>query len=191
MRKTGIIALVAASVTAAGVGGYAWWRWLSRRRAHWFTVLNESIPVNSGWWKTQRVKDGELLYVAIGDSAAQGIGASKPWRSYVGQLAKGLRTTTGRTVRVVNLSVSGATVALALRDQLPALAKLEPDILTVSIGANDIANWDAVRFEDEYRRLLAALPEHAIIADLPSFYVLPGQKSVREGNVIILSLIHI
>jgi lysophospholipase L1-like esterase len=151
----------------------------------WFTRLNDSIPVNSDWWREQRAREGDLLYVALGDSAAQGIGASRPGRSYVGQLATRLRETTGRTVRVVNLAVSGATVGLALRDQLPRLRALDPDILTVSVGANDVADWDPARFEREYRELLAALPDHAIVADLPSFYVLPGRRAVAEGNRII------
>ena len=52
-------------------------------------------------------------------------------------VARRLRDETDRTVRVVNLAVSGATVGLALRDQVPHLSKLNADILTVSIGAND------------------------------------------------------
>lgn len=186
MSNVGVKILVAgAAVGATAAGAAVWARWLRRRRAFWFEKLNASIPVNSDWWKAQRGKEGELLYVAIGDSTGQGIGASKPGRSYVGQLAQRLRTGTGRTVRVVNLCVSGATVGLALRDQLPKLRKLQPDILTVCIGANDIAAWDLDRFEREYATLLDALPSHAILGDLPSFYVLPGQKSVRRGNEIV------
>lgn len=177
--------VVAAVVTVAAI---VWWRWLMRRRGVWFTRINDSIPVNSAWWKAQRDRDGELLYVAIGDSAAQGLGASKPSRSYVGQLATRLRASTGRTVRVINLAVSGATVGLALRDQLPRFRKLQPDIVTVSIGANDVASWDAARFEREYAQLVDALPDHAILADLPSFYVLPGQKAVRQANEIVRRL---
>ncbi|WBU37573.1 SGNH/GDSL hydrolase family protein [Homoserinibacter sp. YIM 151385] len=178
----------ALAIVAAVLGVRAWWGWLMRRRAHWFERLNDSIPINSDWWKAERAKPGELLYVAIGDSAAQGIGASRPGHSYVGQLAARLRRETGRTVRVVNLGVSGATVGLALRDQLPRLPKLRPDLLTVSIGANDVALWDAGRFEREYAQLVEALPSHAILADIPSFYMLPGQKAVREGNRIIRRL---
>jgi acyl-CoA thioesterase-1 len=176
-----IAGVVFAVAGAIGV----WARWLTRRRVLWFTRLNDSIPVNSDWWRRQRERHGDLLYVAIGDSAAQGIGASKPSRSYVGQLASRLRDTTGRTVRVVNLAVSGATVGSALREQVPLLERLEPDLLTVSIGANDIADWDPERFEREYRELLERLPDHAIVADLPSFYVLPGRRSVAVGNRII------
>ena len=180
--------LIAASAATLGGGIAIWVQWLRRRRVFWFARLNDDIPVNSAWWKDQRARHGDLLYVAIGDSAAQGIGASRPSRSYVGQLARRLRDETDRTVRVVNLAVSGATVGLALRDQLPHLRKLEADILTVSIGANDIVDWDPARFEREYRQLLELLPDHAIVADLPSFYVLPGRRAVAEGNRIIRRL---
>jgi acyl-CoA thioesterase I len=182
-------ALVAAAAVGAGAAGiWVWWTWLQRRRMHWFGLLNESIPVNAAWWREQRTARGELLYVSIGDSAAQGIGASQPSRSYVGQLARRLREHTGAEVRVVNLAVSGATVELALRDQAPRLRKLAPDILTVAIGANDIPAWDADRFERDYRALLEQLPDHAILADVPSFYVLPGRRAVTEANLIIRRL---
>ncbi len=165
-----------------------WWRWLSRRRIHWFGRLNDDIPVNAAWWHEQRARDGELLYVAIGDSAAQGIGASRPARSYVGQLTQRLVDGTHGTIRVVNLAVSGATVGLALRDQLPRVRGLDPDILTVSIGANDVADWDPDRFEREYGELLDLLPDHAIVADIPSFYVLPARRAVAQANLIIRRL---
>jgi len=179
---------VLAGLAAAGGGIAAWVRWLQRRRVHWYGRLTDDIPVNSAWWREQHAREGELLYVAIGDSAAQGIGASRPNRSYVGQLAGRLHDETGRTVRVLNLAVSGATVGHALSDQLPRLRKLDPDILTVSIGANDVADWDAARFEREYGELLDLLPPHAIVADLPSFYVLPGRHAVAQANRIIRRL---
>ena len=177
---------VIAGVAIAVVAGVALWvRWLTRRRVYWFERLTKAIPINSDWWKEQRAKSGELLYVAIGDSAAQGIGASLPRRSYVGLVARHLRARTGRTVRVVNLGISGATVRIAIEKELPRLAKLKPDLVTVSIGANDIAGFDAVRFERDIRELYAALPAGSIVADLPSFYFLPAEKLVRVGNAIV------
>ncbi|WP_241986863.1 SGNH/GDSL hydrolase family protein [Cryobacterium fucosi] len=128
---------------------------------------------------------GELLYVAIGDSAAQGIGASEPRRSYVGLLADHIRLATGRTVRVINLSVSGATVELAVRDQLPRFVKLSPDIVTVAIGANDIALWDPSEFEAGIREVFAVLPEHALIADLPCFHLPRNERKVAVANRIL------
>jgi lysophospholipase L1-like esterase len=178
--------MLGAAIIAAAV--YVWARYLQRRQRLWRALLNDAIAVNSRWWKDYRERDGELLYVAVGDSAAQGIGASGPGRGYVGELGHHIRTVSGRSVRVVNLGVSGATVALAVRDQLPKLRGLDPDILTVAIGANDMAAFDPARFEAQLRELFAALPAHAIVADIPSFYFLPAEKRAVVANRILRRL---
>lgn len=174
-------ASAAALMLAATAGRYA----VIRRRSSAVVRLAETIPVNAAYWKEQRLKHGELLYVAIGDSAAQGIGGSRPGRSYVGLLARGIRSHTGRTVRVVNLAQSGGRLREALEKQVPALTKLAPDIVTVSIGANDISTFDPVRFERELRRIYAALPPFAVVADLPSFYLGEYERRVRIANEIV------
>lgn len=174
---------VVAVMLAAAAGGVAvWWRWLARRQHHWRTALAESIPVNSAYWRAQRAGPGELLYVAVGDSAAQGIGASRPAHSYVGFVARAMAAASDRPIRTVNLGISGATLRIAIDDELPLLRELDPDVLTVCIGANDIADFDAARFDREVRELFAALPGHAIVADLPSFYFPPAQAKVRTAN---------
>ncbi len=178
--------VIVAAVAAAAVGVTLWVRYLRRRQARWRTELANRIPVHSKFWRERKADDGQLLYVAIGDSAAQGIGASRPAHSYVGFVAAALRE--HADVRVVNLAVSGSTVRMALETQLPALAKLQPDILTVGIGANDIGAFDPARFEREYRELLDALPDHAIVADLPTFYFLPAERKVRVANAIVRRL---
>ena len=176
---------IGAIIVVLGVGIALWVRWLSRRRVFWYEKLTNAIPINSDWWKSQRALDGELLYVAIGDSAAQGIGASKPGRSYVGFVAAHIRRRTGRSLRVINLGISGATIGVALRKELPALKKLQPDIVTVSIGANDMPTFDPTRFSAELSELYDALPPHAIVADLPTFYFLPAEKKVRAANLLL------
>ena len=180
---TAIIVAASAAVVIAVVAG--WLVWLRRRRAFWFTELTNAIPVNSDWWKQQRARGGELLYVAIGDSAAQGIGASQPGRSYVGVVAKHIRSRTGKELHVVNLGISGATLKIAIEKELPALARLHPEIVTVSIGANDIPTFEPVRFERELEQLFGALSPWAIIADLPTFYFLPAERKVRMANSIL------
>ncbi|KQX04989.1 MULTISPECIES: SGNH/GDSL hydrolase family protein [unclassified Leifsonia] len=174
-----VVGVIGSFVTVA-----LWVAWLRGRREHWRGTLSGTIPVNSAYWRDLGSQPGEILYAAIGDSAAQGIGASRPAHSYVGFLARELRNRTDRTVRVANLSVSGGTVRTAIDIELPLLAALgdEPDILTVCIGANDIADFDPVRFDSEIHELFAALPKHAIVADLPSFYFLPGERKVVVAN---------
>jgi lysophospholipase L1-like esterase len=134
-------------------------------------------------WRLRAALDGELLYVAIGDSAAQGIGARMP-SGYVSRLAERLDRASGRSVRTVNLSRYGARLDDAIAEQLPRLAALEnePDLVTVAVGANDMRHFDPARFAASLDVLLASLPEHAIVADLPCFHFGP-----REGDAVVAS----
>lgn len=183
-RVLSALAGLAAGALLAAVG---WQRVQAKRAsvAEGRVRLNEMLPVHSKWWRDAAKDPGELLYVAIGDSAAQGIGATAPKNSYVGVIADHLRAVTGRTVRVDNLSVSGSTVALAVADQLPRFTALQPDIVTVSIGANDIAAFDPERFRAGIRAVFAAVPDHAIVADLPYFYLPWNERLVAEANRIL------
>ena len=187
-RFARVVVVTTTSIVVAGavaaVAAMSWRRFRARLTAN-SLVLNETLPVHSKWWRDQAKQKGDLLYVAIGDSAAQGIGASRPDRSYVGVLADEIRAVTGRTLRVINLSVSGATVELAVRDQLPRFVKLRPDIVTVAIGANDIALWDPGAFERGIREIFAALPPHALVADLPYFYFPQNERKVAVANSIV------
>lgn len=145
----------------------------------------KSIKVNAKWWREQEEKPGELLYLALGDSSAQGVGASQPHNGYVGTIAAHLRRTTGRSVRVVNLSVSGARLREALATQVPQLAGSTPDIVTVEIGANDIRSFNHARFVKEFNELLAALPPGTIVGEVPCFFLGTAEKNVRLANAII------
>ena len=179
---------VVAIVAGVGVTASAGWAAVAafhRRQNNGRERLALTLPVHSAWWREHAKREGELLYVAVGDSAAQGIGASKPHRGYVGTVAAHLRKTTGKSVRVVNLSVSGARLRETLEIQVPKLARLQPDVITVAIGANDIATFDDVRFDRELRELADALPPHAIVADLPSFFFGEAEKRVRIANGIV------
>ncbi|MFO7689056.1 MAG: SGNH/GDSL hydrolase family protein [Cryobacterium sp.] len=184
-RPLAVFLTAAASTAALGAAAVFNYRGFQRRLATGAAALNDTLPVNSLWWRSRARLKGELLYVAIGDSAAQGIGATSPDRGYVGLLADQLRLRTGRTVRVVNLSVSGATAALAVRDQLPRFRSLSPDLVTVAIGANDIAQWDAAAFDAEIATLFAALPGHALVADLPCFHLPHNERKVAEANALL------
>ena len=121
------------------------------------------------YWAQPRGEPGGLLYVALGDSTAQGVGASRPERGYVGLLAERLRTTTGRPVQVVNLSRSGARIADVLSEQLPRLRELRPSLVTVAIGGNDVRAYDATTFAAQVESLTAALPAGTVVADAPYF----------------------
>ncbi|MEX1079819.1 MAG: SGNH/GDSL hydrolase family protein [Homoserinimonas sp.] len=184
MNRT-LFAIVAAAIAATATTAWLTVTAFHRRRQNGSKRLALTLPVHSAWWREHAQREGELLYVAVGDSAAQGIGASTPHRGYVGTVAAHLRKTTGKSVRVVNLSVSGSRLRETLESQVPKLAGLTPDVITVSIGANDIATFDGVRFDRELRKLANALPPHAIVADLPSFFFGEAERRVRLANGIV------
>ncbi len=150
--------------------------------------LARTLHLNARWWKEHGATNGELLYVAIGDSAAQGVGASQPGRSYVGLIAQHLRQRTGRSVRVVNLSTSGARLREAISMQLAPLGNLSPDVVTVAIGANDMPSFDRDRFTRELTEVYDSLPAGSIVAEVPSFYLGAVERNVRSANSIIHQL---
>lgn len=140
------------------------------------------------YWQDQNsreAQENEILYIALGDSTAQGIGASSAAKGYVGLIAKELAHRSGKSVRVVNVSRYGAKVKDALANQLPMLEKLpvtDKTIITIEIGANDISSFDPAKFEKEIDELMGKLPKQTVISDIPYFG--GGVKRNLEPTVI-------
>lgn len=131
--------------------------------------VGRSNASDAHYWARPQGRSGGLLYVALGDSAAQSIGASRPEHGYVGVLAQRLRDSTGHRVQVVNLSRSGARMHDVTDSQIPALAALgrTPHVITVAIGGNDILQYDRAAFCLASDRLTSALPSSTYVADVP------------------------
>ncbi|HEX8006139.1 MAG TPA: SGNH/GDSL hydrolase family protein [Trebonia sp.] len=120
------------------------------------------------------------LWVVLGDSTAQGLGAPSPRGGYVGQALHQLRRRTGQPWRVLNLSVSGALIRDVLADQIPMLPEA-PDLVTCGIGANDVLYSTPARLFSDMRAVLAAVPERTVVLDLPllaGFWGIVGRISV-------------
>ena len=176
--------LVAAGVASAGLAGYL--AWLARHRAAWTVLLTNRIPGHHVYWGERGKADPEaLLYVALGDSAALGLGASQPERGYVGIVAAEIARITGRKVRVRNLAIDGATCAVVLSDELHRIPKAPAVVCTIDVGANDVWSFEPERFRDEFDRICAALPPGSIVADLPSFSPVPIAGRIRTANRIV------
>jgi acyl-CoA thioesterase I len=152
--------------------------------------LRASVTSTAKYWIDNNAKtSGSYLYVALGDSAAQGIGASKPDKGYVGQIAQKLRDS-GKDVRVMNLSVSGAKITDVINVQLPAIKALQPSLVTIEIGANDIADFDAAKFTAEFETLAAALPDGSLVSNLPYFGgIVRADDKVTKANESIASIV--
>lgn len=86
----------------------------------------------------RRLGDGTpLVYVVMGDSTAAGQGA--PYE-------QGIASSTARelarthSVAFTNLGISGARAADVVRDQLGEARALHPDLVLLSLGANDVTH---------------------------------------------------
>jgi lysophospholipase L1-like esterase len=99
------------------------------------------------------------LYVALGDSFTAGTGCA-PGEAWPDRLASALRPhNPGLGLR--NLAVQGATSAQVLA-QLPEAIELEPDLVTVVCGANDVLRStrpDPDRYAGALARILTGLRE--------------------------------
>lgn len=107
------------------------------------------------------------LWVALGDSVTQGIGATDVDASYPAIVVRALREATGEPWRLVNLSMSGARFADVVDPQLRVLhdAGLEPDLVTALVGSNDLI-WrrDTDAVIADARRLVDELPVGTLLS---------------------------
>ena len=78
-----------------------------------------------------------VVYVALGDSTVEGVGASSRTLNYVSLLHERLRAVYPGA-GVANLGVGGATSADVLLRQLDRAIEQRPNLITLSIGPNDI-----------------------------------------------------
>jgi acyl-CoA thioesterase-1 len=132
-------------------------------------ALREDCVTFAGHWDAHNdrvLTESGPLWVVLGDSTAQGLGAPSPMGGYVGQVLAGLRERTGRPWRVLNLSLSGALIRDVLRDQLPRIPA-GAEMVTCGIGANDILYSTPSKVLAEVRGLIAAVPGGTVLLDLP------------------------
>jgi lysophospholipase L1-like esterase len=105
-----------------------------------------------------------ILYIALGDSTVEGVGASAPARNYVGRLHERLLAVYPRA-RLVNLGVGGATAAGVLSRQLPRALELQPDLVTLSVGPNDITRGrDLESYARDIETILGTLTDRTTAA---------------------------
>ncbi len=108
----------------------------------------------------------------LGDSTAAGVGASSAATALPTLVAEGR----DRPVELTTLARSGVTLAEVVEHQLPAVAAAEPDVVFVSVGANDVTHFTSrADFEQRYRRLVAGLPESAevVLLGVPDMGAVP------------------
>jgi acyl-CoA thioesterase-1 len=152
----------AAKVSGLRAGPFGRW-------ADGVTAMREDCAAFARHWHAHNDQVRDLdgpLWVVLGDSTAQGLGAPSPDGGYVGQVLAELRRQTGLPWRVLNLSASGALTRDVLGTQLP-LMPADADLVTCGIGVNDILYTSPARLFADLRALIAAVPDRTVLLDLP------------------------
>ncbi|NNE75436.1 MAG: SGNH/GDSL hydrolase family protein [Acidimicrobiales bacterium] len=123
-----------------------------------------TVPDLADAWHHRNLRaleSGKPLWVALGDSTAQGVGAESIDGGYVGQLDARLRAA-GRDYELVNLSRTGAKMRDVLRTQLAQLDQLGRPIvmITCTAGANDLmASVRVDHLRRQMERMVTAIGE--------------------------------
>ncbi len=118
-----------------------------------------------------------FVYVAIGDSSVEGVGASHHTKSYPSLIFEKIKLTYPKG-EYHNLGKSGDRIEHVVKKQLPQVLELKPNLVTVSIGVNDIRGRVKLSdFEKDLMYLVSTLQNKTdakiIINNIPDFSALP------------------
>jgi len=145
-------------------------RGVLRRLPPFGRTIGQVAAYREAWERSnaQALEGAGPLWLVLGDSAAQGVGASGHDRGYVGVVLSRLRASTGEPWRVVNLSRSGARTREVVDVQWPAavamLAESEAELVTAVVGGNDALHTRAAQWQADVADLCAALPAGSVVA---------------------------
>src|SRR5688572_13796047 len=158
MRRNFIFGLVCATVLATFLAG-------CNQENAGQQLQSDQNPMTSG----------PIIYVALGDSTGSGVGARNG--GYVARLFKRIEERRPGS-QLSNLCVSGATTADVVRGQLERAVALNPDLVTVGIGINDIGHGLTLeQFSKNYEEILSTLKEktHAqiVVTNIPDISTAP------------------
>ena len=132
-------------------------------------------------------REGDPLWVVLGDSTAQAVGLADIKDGYVERVRRQLALRDGRPWRVLNVSRSGAVIADVLEVQLPRLADLAglgwaPHLVTAVVGGNDLRKTPLPVLLEQLPQLVAAVPDGAVLATMPKG--IKADKAVRANALL-------
>ena len=121
------------------------------------------------------MKTGPIGYVALGDSTGSGVGARNG--GYVARLFTRLVERRPGS-KLTNLCVSGSTTADVLRGQLERGVAMNPDLVTLGIGINDIGHGLTLeQFSRNYEEILSTLKQKTraqiVVTNIPDISSAP------------------
>jgi acyl-CoA thioesterase-1 len=172
---------------------------LVRRRSFSIVILLAVIIGGGSFWWTSRdrgVAADPPVYVALGASDAVGVGADDPSsQGWVPLVARGLPA----NPNLVNLGISGATIADVNTDELPVAIDARPDWITIWPGVNDLRHdvsldsftdglnttLDRLRSDTSAQIIIMNIPD---LRNVPAFTSLDPDtldQTVRQWNAAI------
>lgn len=118
---------------------------------------------------------GPVNYVALGDSTGAGVGASEG--GYVARLFRRILEVRPGS-KLTNMCLSGATTEDVLRGQLAPAVDLNPTLVTLGIGINDVGlgvsvETFAATFEAIISRLKSETGARIVVTNLPDISTAP------------------
>lgn len=118
------------------------------------------------------------LYVALGDSTGVGVGA-RDGRGFVARLHERMREEEPQ-LRLLNLSVSGATSQGVVAWQLPRAMAVAPTVVTVFMGINDLLQGVTPEsFSENVERVAQSFAERrtpSLFCTLPDLAYAPATR---------------
>jgi len=114
----------------------------------------------TGWYGPEPAGDRRAVRVAaVGDSTLTGPGLDHARDAFVARVAA--RATV--PIHLTRHAVGGSRVADVLRRQLPAVLESAPDVVVLSVGANDaVHSTPLAQFERDLRAVVVALDRAGI-----------------------------
>lgn len=127
-----------------------------------------------------------LRYIAAGDSTAVGIGASTLDNTYTVKIAEALSL--NNNVIYKNIGVVGARTDDVINKQLSQIIEFNPDVVTISIGANDnthLVSNDRIyeNYQEIIKRLLSETKAKIYITNIPNF---SGAQLLPQVAIVVL-----
>lgn len=134
-------------------------------------------------------EEGVIRYLPIGDSYTIGNGVAEADR-WPNVLTKHLNEAGVRIQIIGNPAVSGYAVEDALRRELPVVKQMQPDFVTVLIGANDNFRETPVEdyaqelngFLDELQSLMRE-PKNIVLVTIPDYSYSPAAQGYAASGI--------
>jgi acyl-CoA thioesterase-1 len=146
----------------------------------------------------ERGVDQQLRYLALGDSYTIGTGASDCSKAWPSIVARRLEHRTGDQVELTNPAVNGFTCDDLIAHELPYVARLQPELVTVLIGVNDLVRGRTLaQYDSSLATIYDALDGRTVFAvSIPSWHYVPaaagfgGPDHVRRQTRLFNDIAH-